>query len=156
MTGVGLGVEMGIPMSFQRILELARRNGLPMVVTDVAGREPMVLLPLGEFERLTEGSGGAERPPMSPVSPQPTPVVPVYTPIPTPEPVRSAASPIPERPENKEPVVQIEDVPPPQKPTPTLESVLETISVAPTQDPVVESMEERFYLDPAGSASKNV
>jgi nicotinamidase-related amidase len=33
-------------MSLQRIIELARRQGMPVILTDVAGREPMVVLPL--------------------------------------------------------------------------------------------------------------
>ncbi|HEU0051154.1 MAG TPA: hypothetical protein VFQ60_03815 [Patescibacteria group bacterium] len=40
--------------SWQRILEAARRHGMPLIVTDVAGREPLVVLPFDEFERLTE------------------------------------------------------------------------------------------------------
>ncbi len=43
-------------MSWQRILETARRHGLPIVVTDPAGREPMVVLPLEVYEALTEES----------------------------------------------------------------------------------------------------
>lgn len=39
-------------MSLQRVIELARRQGMPIVVTDVAGREPMVLLPLEIYEDL--------------------------------------------------------------------------------------------------------
>ncbi|MDO8618137.1 MAG: hypothetical protein Q7N87_04615 [Candidatus Uhrbacteria bacterium] len=42
-------------MSWQRILELARQRGLPVIVTDIGGREPMAILPLEEYERLAEG-----------------------------------------------------------------------------------------------------
>ena len=41
-------------MSFQRILETARRMGSPLIVTDAAGREPMVVMTLQAFERLGE------------------------------------------------------------------------------------------------------
>ncbi|PIP60807.1 hypothetical protein COX00_01255 [Candidatus Uhrbacteria bacterium CG22_combo_CG10-13_8_21_14_all_47_17] len=49
-------------MSWQRILETARRNGFPVVVTDIAGREPMVVMPLDAYEALSsqkeKNSGG--------------------------------------------------------------------------------------------------
>lgn len=41
-------------MSLQRIFESARKLGLPVIVTDVAGREPMVVLPLEQFEAMSE------------------------------------------------------------------------------------------------------
>jgi hypothetical protein len=41
-------------MSFQRILESARRMGAPLIVTDAAGREPMVVMSLQTYERLSE------------------------------------------------------------------------------------------------------
>ena len=40
-------------MSLQRVLETARRTGTPVIVTDVGGREPMVVMPLEQFEALT-------------------------------------------------------------------------------------------------------
>jgi len=40
-------------MSLQRIFESAKRLGLPLIVTDTEGRDPMVILPLGEFEVLS-------------------------------------------------------------------------------------------------------
>ena len=40
----------------QRVLETARKLGLPVVVTDILGREPMVVLPLEQFEAMA-GSG---------------------------------------------------------------------------------------------------
>jgi len=42
-------------MSFQRILETARRMNSPLIVTDPAGREPMVIMTLQAYERLGEG-----------------------------------------------------------------------------------------------------
>ncbi len=41
-------------MSWQRILEVARRQGTPIIVSDIAGREPMVILPFDEYERLID------------------------------------------------------------------------------------------------------
>jgi hypothetical protein len=43
-------------MSWQRILEMARRQKMPVVITDIAGREPMVVLPFNEYEALVEVS----------------------------------------------------------------------------------------------------
>lgn len=43
----------GFTMSLQRVLETARRTGTPVIVTDVGGREPMVVMPLEQFEALT-------------------------------------------------------------------------------------------------------
>lgn len=70
-------------MSFQRILDAARRLGTPVIVTDVAGREPMVLVPLDMFEALAGASsenGKAPAPAMQydavperPVPPTPRP-----------------------------------------------------------------------------------
>ncbi|MCC6563489.1 hypothetical protein IT087_01200 [Candidatus Uhrbacteria bacterium] len=42
-------------MSFQRMLEMVRRQGMPLMVTDPDGREPMVVLPLEVYEALVEG-----------------------------------------------------------------------------------------------------
>jgi hypothetical protein len=42
-------------MSFQRIFETARRMGSPLVITDPAGREPMVVMTLEAFERMGDG-----------------------------------------------------------------------------------------------------
>ena len=43
-------------MSWQRILELAREQGMPVIVTDLAGRDSMVVMPLERFEQLTHHS----------------------------------------------------------------------------------------------------
>lgn len=42
-------------MSFQRIFEAARRMNAPLVVTDPAGREPMVVMTLDAYEQITDG-----------------------------------------------------------------------------------------------------
>ncbi len=52
-------------MSWQRILESARRLGAPVIVTDIAGREPMVILPFEQYDRLLDGSQPSVRPAVS-------------------------------------------------------------------------------------------
>jgi hypothetical protein len=39
-------------MSLQRIFESARKLGVPVIMTDPAGREPMVVLTLEQFEAI--------------------------------------------------------------------------------------------------------
>ncbi|MFA4954109.1 MAG: hypothetical protein WC641_02260 [Patescibacteria group bacterium] len=39
-------------MSLQRVFESARKLGIPVIVTDPAGRDPMVVLPLEHFEAM--------------------------------------------------------------------------------------------------------
>ncbi len=51
-------------MSMQRVLETARKFGLPVIVTDVAGRDPMVMMPLEQFEALTDGGSSMPEPRM--------------------------------------------------------------------------------------------
>jgi len=46
--------DIRINMSWQRILESARKNGFPVIVTDIAGREPMVVMPFDTFEEMNE------------------------------------------------------------------------------------------------------
>lgn len=43
-------------MSFQRVIETARKTGVPVIMTDVAGREPMVILSLEQFEAMAGDS----------------------------------------------------------------------------------------------------
>jgi hypothetical protein len=40
-------------MSWQRILAFARERDLPVIVTDIAGREPLVVMPFAQFEELS-------------------------------------------------------------------------------------------------------
>lgn len=47
-------------MSFQRMLEMARRHGMPIVVTDPNGKEPMVVLPMEAYEALIGGGSGSQ------------------------------------------------------------------------------------------------
>jgi len=39
-------------MSLQNVFESARKMGVPVIVTDPSGREPMVVLPLEQFEAM--------------------------------------------------------------------------------------------------------
>ncbi len=48
----------GETMSLQRVLETARKTGTPVIITDVAGREPMVILPLEQFEAMAGDGDG--------------------------------------------------------------------------------------------------
>ncbi len=40
-------------MSLQRVLETARKMGVPVIVTDSAGLDPIVILPLEQFEAMS-------------------------------------------------------------------------------------------------------
>lgn len=44
-------------MSLQRIFEMVKRQGMPLVVTDGQGRDPVIVLPLDVYEALIETSG---------------------------------------------------------------------------------------------------
>lgn len=44
-------------MSLQRIFELVKRQGLPLVMADGQGRDPVIVLPLDVYEALVEASG---------------------------------------------------------------------------------------------------
>ena len=52
-------------MSFQRIFDMVRRQGMPMVVTDDTGKEPVVVLPFEVYEALMEG-GEVKKPVKAP------------------------------------------------------------------------------------------
>ncbi len=39
-------------MSLQRIFNVARKLGTPIIMTDAAGLEPLVILPLDQFEAM--------------------------------------------------------------------------------------------------------
>ncbi len=49
-------------MSWQKIFKTARRLGAPVIVTDQAGLDPMIVVPLETYEELIGQGGGAERP----------------------------------------------------------------------------------------------
>lgn len=67
-------------MSLQRVLELARRQNMAVVVTDVAGREPLVVLPLDTYERLLDQPPASEIKSRSPEPPKSPPSAPPQTP----------------------------------------------------------------------------
>lgn len=66
-------------MSLQRVFESARKMGVPVIVTDPSGRDPMVVLPLEQFEALNQTD---EMPKVRPSAP-----------VPAAEPVRIAEKP---------------------------------------------------------------
>ena len=47
-------------MSSQRVFESARKLGVPVIVTDPSGRDPMVVLPLDQFEAMAGDGGKSE------------------------------------------------------------------------------------------------
>ena len=50
-------------MSIQRVFESARKLGVPVIMTDPAGREPLVVLSLEQFEAMAgEGHGQSSAP----------------------------------------------------------------------------------------------
>ncbi|MDD5437956.1 MAG: hypothetical protein PHC70_02310 [Patescibacteria group bacterium] len=49
-------------MSWPKILKTARRLGAPVIVTDQAGLDPMIILPLEAYEGLIGEDEGAKRP----------------------------------------------------------------------------------------------
>lgn len=55
-------------MSLQRVFESARKLGVPVIMTDPAGREPMVVLTLEQFEAMAgTGSEPGREPTSNPV-----------------------------------------------------------------------------------------
>lgn len=47
-------------MSLQRIFESARKLGVPVIMTDSQGREPLIVLPLEQFEAMVGEEGRME------------------------------------------------------------------------------------------------
>jgi hypothetical protein len=115
-------------MSFQRILESARRMGTPLIVTDAAGREPMVVMSLQTYERLSEVAPALAPKPAAPSMAEPTVTEFIQTPVAAPSKPESA------------PVLQEIAI-----------QVMESPEMA--QDSEI-SMEERFYLEPSDEESK--
>lgn len=116
-------------MSFQRILETARRMGSPLIVTDAAGREPMVVMTLQTYERLGE-MAPAPAPVKTTAEPVAEPTVTSFASMPRPEPVKQESAPV-----LQEIAIQ----------------VMESPEMA--QDSEI-SLEERFYLEPTDEESK--
>jgi hypothetical protein len=108
-------------MSLQRVIETARRTGTPVIVTDIAGREPMVILPLEQFEALAGE--------------------PTLAPTPRPEPVRTPSS----FKKEEKLVQELEDMI--AERTASASPSVEAVSL---ELPVTEdvTLEERFYLEP--------
>lgn len=122
-------------MSLQRILELARRKGVPVVVTDIGGREAMVVMPFDEYERLSEN--GSAEPKMQK---RRVPMEPIVTP--TPEIRRELV-----REETNMGEVQKAA----EMRDERMEALMEAISVPPASESASLSLEEQFYLEPVDS-----
>lgn len=116
-------------MSFQRILETARRMGSPLIVTDAAGREPMVVMSLQTYERLSETAPTQAPKPV--VQPMTEPTVTEFVPAPAPA------------------------APAKMESTPVLQEIAIQVMESPemAQDSEI-SMEERFYLEPMDDEAK--
>jgi hypothetical protein len=41
-------------MSFQRIFEMVKRQGMPLIITDGQGKKPLIVLPLDAYEALLD------------------------------------------------------------------------------------------------------
>ncbi len=64
-------------MSIQRVFESARKLGVPVIMTDPAGREPMVVLSLEQFEAMIGEGHPAHS--QQPAHPQSVPVSPAIS-----------------------------------------------------------------------------
>lgn len=54
-------------MSLQRVFESARKMGVPVIITDPGGRDPLVVLPLEQFEAMAgETKSSASHPSVRP------------------------------------------------------------------------------------------
>ncbi|MCE9585855.1 hypothetical protein K8R04_00880 [Candidatus Uhrbacteria bacterium] len=122
-------------MSFQRILETARRMGSPLIVTDAAGREPMVIMALQTYERLGEGVSQATS--RKPQNSKPESEEPTVTEFATMAPQTSSEAPIK------------------QESAPVLREIAIQVMDSPemAQDSEI-SLEERFYLEPTDEETK--
>jgi hypothetical protein len=118
-------------MSFQRILESARRMGAPLIVTDAAGREPMVVMSLQTYERLSEAAPSVKG--SNPVAPTLTMSEPTVT-----EFIQTPVS-----------------APAKQESAPVLQEIAIQVMESPEMAQESEiSMEERFYLEPMDEEEK--
>ena len=144
-------------MAWQRIFELARRKNTPLIITDIAGREPMVVLPLDVYERMVDAqlaktfSPGSISVPVQSVPPDPQPTyVSHVDPHAVSHPSRSVRS-------EKIALEGIVDMPPSQD-VGESPSHIASESVAETMNGEVESeemlLEEKFYLEPIEEEQK--
>jgi hypothetical protein len=114
-------------MSLQRIFESARKLGVPVIMTDPAGREPLVILPLEQFEAMAGVAVGQ--------TPKPTPK-------PAPKPVQKSKE-----------ELRVEEILAAQA-AEVSEARMEEVAtdlaeqgVQSTETPEI-TLEERFYLEP--------
>jgi hypothetical protein len=123
-------------MSWQRVLELARRQGMPVIVTDVAGREPMVVMPLEAYEAITEAPTSVDRPAVSL--------------NPSPKETKSIRIPVVERNGEKSLFTELAKESFPI----ALESIAAPVEMVEGTGNTDISMEERFYLEPVDNESE--
>ena len=122
-------------MSWQRILESARKHGHPIIVTDIAGREPMVVMPFDEFEVMNEAYLASLESWEEDINDNDIEYSELEAPV-------SEVPVTPLESFQREPIVQEVD---PSKSSGRAESVLESSQ----QDDISHlSMEDRFYLEP--------
>jgi len=118
-------------MSLQRVFESARKLGVPVIMTDPAGREPLVIVSLEQFEAMAGSSDAA------------------------PAEIQPAASRKPARPVQHQPEAVFNQGMPandaPRQPERT-EPVFEDIQMGAQQNPEI-SLDERFYLEPLEDGS---
>lgn len=120
-------------MSFQRVMETARRLQLPLVVTDIAGREPMVVMPLAVYEGLLEAQGRKNTPEIH---------------VPPPGPVEESIQTPSAQTVVQAPATPEEPIPasPPKMTPPSFEAVFtRSLATAAVENPL--SVEEYFYLE---------
>ena len=115
-------------MSLQRILELARRKGMPVVVTDIGGREAMVVMPFDEYERLADHAAVEPK-----AAKRRIPMEPIVTP--TPEIRRELV--------REEAMGEM-----PKSTDERMDALMEAISIPPPSESANLSLEEQFYLEP--------
>ncbi len=109
-------------MSLERVMQSARRLGVPVIVTDPHGKDPMVILPLEQFEALT-GDESA----------------------PGPRPIAHVPPPPPRTPDHAQHVSFVDE--PETFHAPPMGRFTDEGVKPPPQNPEI-SLDERFYLEP--------
>lgn len=108
--------------------------GSPLIVTDAAGREPMVVITLQAFERLSEVASGQKsiKSIKSAMSAQEEPTVTEFASMPAPEPAPAKT----------------------ESPSLLREIAIQVMDSPEMAEESEISLEERFYLEPMGEETK--
>jgi hypothetical protein len=114
-------------MSLQRIFESARKLGVPVILTDPAGREPMVVLTLEQFEAIAGTTEAQSEPTQTSVRRG-----------------RPSSRRPAEAPKGEDFMFPVEDIG--SRPAATEPSIEDFSSQAPSGAEI--SLDERFYLEP--------